>query len=89
MRYAKLSCINASQWTYSLIGLLAVARRIIEGLFVLLYRSFVGTGSLVFSGTQHGVWCLCGVVHDSHIFSKPCFAPKMGKISQAQGSLNV
>ena len=35
-----------------------------------------------FSGTQHGVRGPCGVVYDR-------FTPKMGKIGQAQGSLNV
>ena len=38
-----------------------------------------------FSGTQHGVRGPCGVVYDR----KKCFTPKMGKIGQAQGSLNV
>ena len=38
-----------------------------------------------FSGTQHGVRGPCGVVYDR----KKCFIPKMGKIGQVQGSLNV
>ena len=38
-----------------------------------------------FSGTQHGVRGPCGVVYAR----KKCFTPKMGKIGQAQGSLNV
>ena len=38
-----------------------------------------------FSGTQHGVRGPCGVVYDR----KKCFTPKMEKIGQAQGSLNV
>ena len=38
-----------------------------------------------FSGTQHGVRGPCGVVYDR----KKCFTPKMGKIGQTQGSLNV
>ena len=36
-----------------------------------------------FSGTQHGVRNSCGVVYHSQI------TPKMGKIGQVQGSLNV
>ena len=38
-----------------------------------------------FSGTQHGVRGPCDVVYAR----KKCFTPKMGKIGQAQGSLNV
>ena len=38
-----------------------------------------------FSGTEHGVRGPCSVVHGR----KKCFTPKMEKIGQAQGSLNV
>ena len=46
---------NACQLTYSLIGPLAMARRVLLIRSILLSRSFPGIGSLVFSGTQHGV----------------------------------
>ena len=66
MRYAKLSCINVSQLTYSHIGL--------------LLRSFLGTGYLVFSGTRHGVRVPCGVVHDrARFFENHVLPTKWGK----------
>ena len=37
-------------------------------LSVLLFASFLGIGSLVFSETQHVFTCLCVIVHDSRIF---------------------
>ena len=55
----------------------------------LLFRGFLGIGSLAFSGTQHGLRGSFAVVYDSQIFWKSCLAPKMRKIGQAQGSLNV
>ena len=48
----------------------------IEGLSVFLYRSFLGIGSLVFSGTQHGVRGPCGVVHDRARFLENMFCAK-------------
>ena len=48
--------------------------------FVLLSRSFLGIGSLVFSETQYGVRGLCVVVHDSaRFFFFIIFVPKMGE----------
>ena len=41
-----------------------------KGLSVLLFGSFPGIGSLVYSGAQRGVRGPCGVVHDSQIFQK-------------------
>ena len=50
---------------------------------VLLSRSFLWIGSLVFSETQHGVRGPCLVVHDrAGFFLKNLFAPKMGKTGQ-------
>ena len=54
---------NTFQLTDSLIGPLAMARRVIW-MSVLLLRSFLGNGLLVFSGTQHGVRGSCGVMQD-------------------------
>ena len=42
-----------------------------------------------FSGTPHGVRGPCGVVYDKARFFEKCFTLKMGKIGQAQASLNV
>ena len=85
MRYAKLSCINASQLTYSLIGLLAMARRIIYGLSVLLFRSFLGTGSFVFSETQRGSRGLGRVVHDRvRFFENRALPPNCGKQAKSR-----
>ena len=61
----------------------AVAGRVLEGLSVLLSRSFRRIGSLVCSETKHGFRGPCGVVCDrARILEKNIFAPKMGKISQ-------
>ena len=46
---------------------------------------FVELALQFFSGIKHGVRGPCGVVYDR----KKCFTPKMRKIGQAQGSLNV
>ena len=52
--------------------------------------SFLGIGSLVFSETQHGVRGPCLVVRDrARFFRKNLFAPKMGKMGQKQGFLNL
>ena len=100
MRYAKLSCVlnliliiysKASQLTYSLIGTQAMARRVIhinkfcpsfclEVFFELAIQFFLEL-NMVF-GT-HVVLCMT----EPH-FLKTMFHPKMGKIGQAQGSLN-
>ena len=45
----------------------------------ILCRSFLGVGSVVFSGTQHGVRSSCGIVHDrnrffeNHVLPLKCF----------------
>ena len=78
MRYAKLSCTefilviysNATQLTYSLIGLLAMARRVI---WIRSVRPFVQRFLWnwlfsFFSGTQHGLRGPCGVVYDRGFF---------------------
>ena len=47
---------------------------------ILLFGSFLGIGSLFFSGTQHGVRGLCGVVHDRvRFFGNNIFSPKIGE----------
>ena len=73
MTYAKLSftefyscylqqCHSIDLFSYRL---LAMTRRVILiSLSVLLFRSFLGIGSLVFSRTQHGVRGPCGAVND-------------------------
>ena len=73
MTYAKLSftgfyscylqqCHSIDLFSYIL---LAMTRRVILiSLSVLLFRSFLGIGSLVFSGTQHDVRGPCGAVND-------------------------
>ena len=101
MRYAKLSCVlnliliiysKASQLTYSLIGTLAMARRVIhmnkfspsfclEVFFELAIQFFLEL-NMVFGA--HVVLCMT----EPH-FLKTMLGPKMGKIDQAQGSLNV
>ena len=53
-------------------------------------EGFMGLALQFFSGTQHGVTDPGGVVYDrARFFEKKCFTPKMGKIGQVQGSLNV
>ena len=42
-----------------------------------------------FSGTQHGVRGHVVLCMTARFFEKKCFTPKMGKIGQVQGSLNV
>ena len=83
---------NASKLTYSLIG----PRQLPEGSYekglpvllsgnclVLLSGSFLGIGSLAFSGTELGVRGPCGVVHDrAKFFENYTFAPKMGEMGQ-------
>ena len=56
---------------------------------VLLSRSFVGIGSLFFSGTQHGLRGPFGVMTELDFFKKLFLLPKMEKIGQSLGSLNV
>ena len=47
---------------------------------VLLFRRFLGIGSLVFSGTQHGVRGPCGAVYDRRrFFENHVLCPKWGK----------
>ena len=59
-------------------------------LSVLLSGSFFTIGSLVFSETQHSVRGPCVVVGDrAGFFEKIFFAPKMGKMGQKQGFLNL
>ena len=101
MRYAKLSCVlnlilviysKASQLTYSLIGTLAMARRVIhmnkfcpsfclEVFFELAIQFFLELNMVL--GT-HAVLCMT----EPHLL-KTMLSPKMGKIGQAQGSLDV
>ena len=63
---------------------------------LLLFRDFLGIGSLAFSVSQHAVRGPCGVVHGTHhVVRGPCgvdkdrfyenniFLPKMGKIGHA------
>ena len=51
-----------------------------ECLSVLLFGSFLGNESSVFSGTQHGVWGPCGVVHDrAKFFKNNVLSSKWGK----------
>ena len=89
MTYAKLSftefyscylqqCHSIDLFSYRL---LAMTRRVILiSLSVLLFRSFLGIGSLVFSGTPHGVRGPCGVVYDkAKFFEKNVLPPKWGK----------
>ena len=55
-----------------------------------LSGSFLGIGPLVFSETQDGVRGSCLVVHDrAGFFKKSLFTPRMGKMSQKQGFLNL
>ena len=75
MRYAKLSCFESYschlQQSLS-IDLFSYRNPVHgqkgdiyeQGLSVLLFGSFLRIGSLVFSGTQHGVRGPCRVVHD-------------------------
>ena len=42
---------------------------------VLLFRHFIGIGSLVFSRTQHGVRGPCGAVYDKGRFFESHFLP--------------
>ena len=52
--------------------------------------SFLGTGSMVFSETQHNVRGPCLVVRDRAGFLlKKIFARKMGKMGQKKGFLNL
>ena len=46
-----------------------------QSLSVLLSGGFLGIGSLVFSGTQHGVRGPCGVVHDRAKFFENIILP--------------
>ena len=80
---------NASQLTYSLIGPTAIARKVLWIRSVLLSGSFIGIGSLVFSGTQHGVRDPYGVMTVLDFLKKIFLPPKIGKILQASGSLHV
>ena len=96
MRYAKLIFIlviysNATQLTYSLIGLLAMARRVIWIRSVRLSAqkfswnwllSFFQKLNMVLGA--HVVLCMT-----ARFFEKKYFTLKTGKIVQAQGSLNV
>ena len=89
MKYGKLSCTelywvainsNASQLTYSLIGPLAGGQKgsMNQGLSILSPKSFFIIGSLVLSGTQHGVKVPCGIAHDrAGFFENNIFVPKM------------
>ena len=59
-------------------------------LYVLPSGSFHGIGSWVFPETQHGVmgpFLLC--VTGPDFFKKNLFVPKMGKVGQKQGFLNL
>ena len=95
MRYAKLSCIefyscylqqclSIDLFSYRTPGhgqkghMNKVCPSFCSEVFMELALQF-------FSGTQHGVRGPCGVAYDK----KKCFTPKIGKIGQAQGSLNV
>ena len=51
---------------------------------VLLWESFIGTGVLVFTETQHTVRGLCGVCvcDKAEFFEEKYFAPEMGKMDQ-------
>ena len=101
MRYAKLGCVlnlilviynKASQLTYSLIGTLAMARRVIHmnkfcppfclEVFLELAIQFFLELNMVLGA--HVVLCMT----KPH-FLKTMLRPKMGKIGQAQGSLNL
>ena len=78
---------NASQLTYSLIGTLTMARRVlwIRSVCPSVWR-FLEIGSLVFSGTQHDVRGLCGVVHNrTRLFENSALPPKWPSL----GFLNV
>ena len=50
--------------------------------FGFLSGSFLGIGSLVFSGTQHGVRGLCVAVRDRAGFKEQNFVPKLGQMGQ-------
>ena len=70
MRYAKLCCIEF----YSC----CLQQYFQIDLF--FYRTPNFLGSLVFSGTHHGVKCPCGVVHDRARFNENNVLPqKWGK----------
>ena len=53
-----------------------------SGLSFFPVRSFLGIGSIVFSGAQQGVQDLRGIVHERAGFFGNIFAPKMGKMGQ-------
>ena len=61
-----------------------------RGLSVLQFGTFLEIGSLVFSETQFGVRGPYLVVrYRAGFFLKNLFAPKMGKMGQKQGFLNL
>ena len=78
---------NATQLTYSLIGLLAMARRVIWIRSVRPSAEKFSWNWLFsfFSGTRDGLRGPCGVVYDCQTFSKKCFTLKTGKIGKVQG----
>ena len=80
---------NDSQLIYSLIRLLAMARRVIwiRSVRVSVQKFSWNWLFSFFRGLNIFVRGPCGVVYDSQIFWKKCFNPEMGKIGQAQGSL--
>ena len=79
MRYAKLSCTEFYSCYLQQCHSIDLFSHM-NGLSVLLFRSFLGTGSLVFSGTQHGVRGPCGVVYDRvRFFENHVLPPKWGK----------
>ena len=69
---------NVSQLTYFLIGPPAIARRVLWIRSVFLYGCVLEIGSLVFSGTQHGVRGLYGVM-TAWFFEKNIFISKNGE----------
>ena len=63
-----------------------------SGLSFFPVRSFLGIGSIVFSGTQQGVQDLRGIVHERAGFFGNILPQKWGKwakMDQTQGSLNL
>ena len=90
MRYGKLSCIvfyYCYLKQFLSINLMDTQlwpeQSYEQGLSVLLFGSFLGISSLLFSGTEHGVRRPRGVVHDRvRFFENNIFAPKMRRIGQ-------
>ena len=85
LNFAFVIYSNYSQLTYSLIGPLAMATRVLWIRSVLLSRIFLLIGSLVFPGTQHCVGDAYSVIKDLDFLKKNISAPKNGENRSSLG----